>query len=85
MSFRKMKQNLALLKVKSGPQQPSAVPAPQTSLPIPARSPIRKLEPLTADQFPPLFEEFHTKCFNLLWRGNSDNFTAAAATDARTL
>jgi hypothetical protein len=26
--------------------------------------------------FPPLFEEFYSKCFNLLWRGSRDGFTA---------
>jgi outer membrane murein-binding lipoprotein Lpp len=26
--------------------------------------------------FPPLFEEFRMKCFNLLWRGSRDGFTA---------
>jgi hypothetical protein len=27
-------------------------------------------------QFPPLFEEFRAKCFNLLWRGSHDGFGA---------
>jgi predicted nucleic acid-binding Zn-ribbon protein len=27
-------------------------------------------------EFPPLFEEFRRKCFNLLWRGSRDGFTA---------
>jgi hypothetical protein len=31
---------------------------------------------LIAIQLPPLFEEFRRKCFNLLWRGSRDGFTA---------
>jgi hypothetical protein len=31
---------------------------------------------LIVPEFPPLFEEFRKKRFNLLWRGSSDGFTA---------
>jgi hypothetical protein len=37
------------------------------------RRPNSRAESLIADQFPPRFEEFHTKRFNLLWRGSSDS------------
>jgi hypothetical protein len=45
----------------------SAVTAP----PLPAG-----LESLIVSDFPPLFEEFRAKHFNLLWRGSRDGFTA---------
>jgi hypothetical protein len=34
------------------------------------------LASLITPQFPPLFDEFRAKCFNLLWRGSRDGFTA---------
>jgi hypothetical protein len=34
------------------------------------------LESLIVSDFPPLFEEFRAKCFNLLWRGSRDGFTS---------
>jgi hypothetical protein len=34
------------------------------------------LDSLITPQFPPLFEEFRAKSFNLLWRGSRDGFTA---------
>jgi hypothetical protein len=34
------------------------------------------LESLIVRQYPPLFEEFRAKRFNLLWRGSRDGFTA---------
>jgi hypothetical protein len=35
-----------------------------------------RLESLIVFDFPPLFEEFRAKRFNLLWRGSRDGFTA---------
>jgi hypothetical protein len=34
------------------------------------------MDSLIVSEFPPLFEEFRAKCFNLLWRGSRDGFTA---------
>jgi hypothetical protein len=38
--------------------------------------PAREIDSLIVSDFPPLFEEFRGKCFNLLWRGSRDGFTA---------
>jgi uncharacterized coiled-coil protein SlyX len=41
---------------------------------VPAQ-PVR-LDSLIVREYPPLFEEFRMKSFNLLWRGSRDGFTA---------
>jgi hypothetical protein len=38
--------------------------------------PAPEIDSLIVSEFPPLFEEFRMKCFNLLWRGSRDGFTA---------
>jgi hypothetical protein len=48
--------------------KPAAVPS------VPAQ-PVR-LDSLIVREYPPLLEEFRKKCFNLLWRGTRDGFTA---------
>jgi hypothetical protein len=39
-------------------------------------APPGRLDSLIVSDFPPLFEEFRAKRFNLLWRGSRDGFTA---------
>jgi hypothetical protein len=39
-------------------------------------APPGRLNSLIVKDFPPLFEEFRAKRFNLLWRGSRDGFTA---------
>jgi hypothetical protein len=41
-----------------------------------APPPSPGLDSLIVSEFPPLFEEFRMKRFNLLWRGSRDGFTA---------
>jgi hypothetical protein len=58
-----------------------APPPPAPAKPLPAAAPAvpgtpARLESLTTPQFPPLFDEFRAKRFNLLWRGSRDGFTA---------
>jgi hypothetical protein len=38
--------------------------------------PLGRLDSLIVSDFPPLFEEFRAKHFNLLWRDSRDGFTA---------
>jgi hypothetical protein len=38
--------------------------------------PAPEIDSLIVSDFPSLFEEFRAKCFNLLWRGSRDGFTA---------
>jgi hypothetical protein len=42
----------------------------------PPSPPIGHIDSLVVSDFPPLFEEFRMKRFNLLWRGSRDGFTA---------
>jgi hypothetical protein len=39
-------------------------------------APPARLESLIVGEYPPLFEEFRAKCFNLLWRSSRDSFGA---------
>jgi hypothetical protein len=43
----------------------------------PPPPPTPEIDSLIISQFPPLFEEFRAKHFNLLWRGSRDGFGAA--------
>jgi hypothetical protein len=40
------------------------------------RPPPLGFDSLIVPEFPPLFKEFRSKCFNLLWRDSRDGFTA---------
>jgi hypothetical protein len=54
--------------------------APAKSLPTAApvaAAPLSRLESLIVSEFSPLFQEFHAKRFNLLWRRSRDGFGAA--------
>jgi hypothetical protein len=42
----------------------------------PLPPPAREIYSLIVSEYPPLFEEFRAKRFNLLWRGSRDRFTA---------
>jgi hypothetical protein len=42
----------------------------------PPPPPAPEIDSLIVSDFPPLFEEFRAKRFNLLWRGSRDGFTA---------
>jgi hypothetical protein len=43
----------------------------------PPLPPARQIDSLIVSEFPPLFEEFRAKCFNLLWRGSRYGFLRA--------
>jgi hypothetical protein len=42
----------------------------------PPPPPAPEIDSLIVSEFPPLFEDFRAKCFNLLWRGSRDGFGA---------
>jgi archaellum component FlaC len=71
--FSKIKEDLKQLKDRVVQQQP--VPTPQQAA-LPPPTPALAFDSLIVPQFPPLFEEFRAKRFNLLWRGSRDGFTA---------
>jgi hypothetical protein len=74
-----IKEDLKQLKGKVTQVQRSPILAPQLPVhtPGPPPPPSPALDSLIVSEFPPLFEEFHAKRFNLLWRGSRDGFGAA--------
>jgi hypothetical protein len=48
-------------------------PAVSGPLARPPPPPVCKIDSLTIAEVPPLFEQLHTKHFNLVWRGGRDS------------
>jgi hypothetical protein len=62
---------------KTETARPAAAPAPDApAKPPPTAGSPARLESLIVGEYPPLFEEFRAKRFNLLWRGSRDGFGA---------
>jgi uncharacterized coiled-coil protein SlyX len=60
---------------KSPPPSAPAKNSKAAGVPSVPAQPVR-LDSLIVREYPPLLDEFRMKCFNLLWRGSRDGFTA---------
>jgi hypothetical protein len=67
---------------KTGTARPAVAPPPGTperpasTIVSAVAAPPGRLESLIVSEYPPLFEEFRAKHFNLLWQGSRDDFLA---------
>jgi hypothetical protein len=66
----KIKKDPKQVKDRVDQQQPTPPPAP------PAPTAALGFDSLIVSEYPPLFEEFRAKRFNLLWQGSRDGFIA---------